>query len=591
MSKSLTFSNFLQLFILTILFWGCAEKEVEPIAVAAITLDTTSMELVEDESKSLTATISPSNANNKKILWTSSNTSVASVKDGVVTAVKAGKAIIIAKSDDGGKTATCEVTVNSKIISVVSVTLNKTSYEMTEGDEFALIATVNPSNATNKNVTWKSSNTSVATVTNGKVTALKAGFTIITVTTEDGGKNATCEVTVNAKVYPVESVSLDETFIELTEGDEKTLIATVLPDNATNKNVTWTSSNTTVATVSNGKITALQAGSTIITVTTEDGGKSATCEVTVNAKVYPVESVSLDETFIELFEGDKRTLTATVLPDNATNKNIIWTSSDISIACVENGTITAIKAGRITVTATTEDGAKTAICEINILPAINYIDEYGVNHGTGVIINGVIWAPVNCGFHAEDYKYGKLFQWGRKYGQGYEDGDEWDATSPTLCSGGVSVTEANDLNNEDNFYMGQNRYYKDWVSTQDDKLWNSGTESEPIKTENDPCPDGWRVPTSVELETLKSLNKESIDSEISGVSFTNHITGSQVFFPSAGTRGTLGATMQRRTAGYYWSSSPANNKAYSLWILTLSTYFEMTERNRASGCSVRCVQQ
>ena len=254
------------------------------------------MTLEEGESQKLTATVSPSNAENKTVLWTSSNSSVASVKDGLVSAIKSGKATITAKSDDGGKTVTCEVTVKAKVYPVESVSLDKTSYEMTEGDEFTLTATVKPDNATNKNITWSSSNTSVASVSNGKVAALKAGTATITVKTEDGSKTATCEVNVKAKVYPVESVSLDKTSYEMTEGDEFTLTATVKPDNATNKNVIWSSSNNSVATVSNGKVTALKAGTATITVKTEDGSKTATCEVAVNAKVYPVESVSLDKT-------------------------------------------------------------------------------------------------------------------------------------------------------------------------------------------------------------------------------------------------------------------------------------------------------
>ena len=344
---------------------GCTEKPA-PIAVTSVTLDSTSMSLEEGDSQTLTATISPSNAENKTVLWTSSNSSVAFVKDGLVTAIKPGKASITAKSDDGGKTATCEVTVNAKVYPVESVSLDKTSYEMTEGDEVTLTATVKPDNATNKNVTWTSSNTSAATVSDGKVTALKAGKATITVKTEDGSKTATCEVKVNAKVYPVESVSLDKASYEMTEGDEVTLTATVKPDNATNKNVTWTSSNTSVATVSDGKVTALKAGKATITVKTEDGSKTATCEVEVNTKVYPVESVSLDKTSYEMTADDEITLNATVKPDNATNKNVTWTSTNNSVASVSNGKVTALKAGTATITVKTEDGGKTATCEVKV---------------------------------------------------------------------------------------------------------------------------------------------------------------------------------------------------------------------------------
>ena len=363
---------------LVLVFVGCAEDPA-PIVVTSVTLDSTSMTLVEGDTQKLTATISPSNAENKAVIWTSSNSSVASVKDGLVTAIKSGTATITVKTDDGAKTATCMVTVEAKTIQVTGVTLNKASYEMTEGDEVILSATVSPENATNKNVSWSSSNTSVANVDNGKVTALKAGTATITVKTEDGNKTATCEVTVNAKVYPVTGVTLDKTSYEMTEGDELTLTATVSPENATNKNVSWSSSNTSVANVDNGKVTALKAGTATITVKTEDGNKTATCEVTVNAKVYPVTGVTLDKTSYEMTEGDELTLTATVNPENATNKNISWSSSNTSVATVNNGKVTALKAGTATITVKTDDGGKTATCEVSVKNYNN--EEIGENEG------------------------------------------------------------------------------------------------------------------------------------------------------------------------------------------------------------------
>ena len=348
-----------------LLFIGCKQEKV-PIAVTGVSLSHTTLNMIEGDSQVLSATVSPSNAENKSVSWTSSNSSVASVQDGVVTAYKAGSATIAVKTADGGKTATCEVTVNARVYPVSGVALDKTSATLTEGDELTLTATVNPDNATNKNVTWTSSNSSVASVSNGKITALKAGKVTITVQTADGGKTATCEVTVNAKVYPVTGVTLDKTSATLTEGDELTLTATVNPDNATNKNVTWTSSNSSVASVSNGKITALKAGKVTITVKTDDGGKTATCEVTVNAKVYPVTGVTLDKSSATLTEGDELTLTVTVNPDNATNKNVTWSSSDNAVVSVSNGKVTALKAGKATITVKTDDGGKTAACEVTV---------------------------------------------------------------------------------------------------------------------------------------------------------------------------------------------------------------------------------
>ena len=260
---------------------SCEEPLPESVPVTAVTLNSASMELLEGESQTLTAVVSPSNADNQKVIWMSSNSSVASVADGKVTALKPGKATITVKTDDGGRTATCEVTVNAKVYPVESVSLDRTSAELTEGDEITLTATVKPDNATNKGVSWKSSDPSVASVSEGKVTALKPGKATITVKTDDGGKTATCEVTVNAKVYPVESVSLDLTYIEIEAGNEITITATVYPSYATNQKLIWTSSDSSVATVSEGKIKALKAGFAVIKATPEDGVKAAVCNVKV----------------------------------------------------------------------------------------------------------------------------------------------------------------------------------------------------------------------------------------------------------------------------------------------------------------------
>ena len=347
-------------------FFACVEIEPTRIPVTSVILSATSIELEVGDSHVLTATVSPSDAENKTIIWTSSNASVATVDEGVITACKEGKATITVTTDEGGKTATCEVMVSRKLISVTEIKLDVTSAEMIEGDELQLNVTIIPDNATNKNVTWTTSNSSVASVSEGKVTALKPGPATIVATTKDGGKIATCEVAVSSKVNPVTSVTLDRTSAELIVGDELTLTATVNPENSTNKNVTWSSSNPSVASVSNGKVTALEAGRATIIVSSVDGGKTATCEVIVNGKTVPVTSVSLDRTSVELEEGEDRMLTATVNPENASNKNVTWSSSDPSVVSVVNGYIVALKTGRATITVKTEDGGKTATCEVTV---------------------------------------------------------------------------------------------------------------------------------------------------------------------------------------------------------------------------------
>lgn len=292
---------------ITILLAGCGQEK-EPVTVTEVTLSQTSLTMTEGDIQTLSATVQPSNADNKSLSWSSSNASVASVQDGCVTAHKAGSATITVKTADGGKTANCSVTVESKVIAVSSVILDKTSLELAEGDEITLTATVTPDNATNKSVSWTSSNSEVVTVENGKVTALKEGTTTITVTTEDGNKTATCHVIVNAKIVSVESVSLDREYIELIEGDEVTLVAAIEPNNATNKKVTWTSSDESVAIVAEGRIVAIKEGVTTITVTTEDDKKSDTCIVTVLHDVMSDAIVFADpimkEMCVNAFDAD-----------------------------------------------------------------------------------------------------------------------------------------------------------------------------------------------------------------------------------------------------------------------------------------------
>lgn len=169
-------------------------------------------------------------------------------------------------------------------VPVTGVSMSQSSIEMTVGDTRTLAYQISPMNATNKTVSWTSSNNSIATVdANGKVTAFGVGAVTITVTTQDGSFSDVCNVVIAEKVVSVTGVSLDKTSLTLKEGNTSTLGVTISPSDATNKNVTWSSSNNSVATVNNGVVTAVKAGSATITVTTSDGGKTATCNVTVQS--------------------------------------------------------------------------------------------------------------------------------------------------------------------------------------------------------------------------------------------------------------------------------------------------------------------
>ena len=259
--------------------------EQTDVPVTGVSLNTSTLNLIEGGTDTLTATVEPNNATNRNVTWSSDNPSVATVNNGVVSAVSEGTATItVTAQGDSTKSASCTVTVTAAAVPVTGVTLNKTSTSLYVGDTETLTATVAPDNATDKTVTWTSSNPSVATVENGVVTAVAPGTAVITVTTEDGAKTATCTVTVTV---PVTGVTLSQTQASLYYNrtpNTLTLTATVAPDNATNQAVNWTSSDSAVATVDqNGVVTALARGTAVITAAAADGsGASASCTVTVS---------------------------------------------------------------------------------------------------------------------------------------------------------------------------------------------------------------------------------------------------------------------------------------------------------------------
>ncbi len=258
--------------------------QAKAVNVTEVTLDKTELTLTEGETETLTATVRPDNADNKKVTWSSDKTDVATVDGaGKVTAVKPGEAVVTVTTEDGGKTATCKVTVKAKAVGVTEVTLDRTELTLTEGETETLTATVKPDNADNRKVTWSSDKTDVATVDGaGRVTAVKAGEAVITVTTEDGGKTATCKVTVKAKAVPVTGVEVNPWAVTLSVRGTSKLSYTIRPADATNQNVKWESESPSVVTVdSEGNVQGVAAGTAKICVTTEDGGFKSYCTVTV----------------------------------------------------------------------------------------------------------------------------------------------------------------------------------------------------------------------------------------------------------------------------------------------------------------------
>lgn len=195
------FATFVALLLLAV---SCKPQE---IPVASVSLSNSSLEMIEGETAQLTAKVLPDDASNKSIVWKSNNETVASVMNGTVTAVAPGEAVITVEAES--KSATCRITVKAATVPVASVGLDKTSYDMLVGDSFTLNAVILPENATDKTVVWSTSDSGVATVTDGLVTAVAAGQAVITVRSSDGDKTASCSLTVTVPVMPVNDLSFE----------------------------------------------------------------------------------------------------------------------------------------------------------------------------------------------------------------------------------------------------------------------------------------------------------------------------------------------------------------------------------------------
>ena len=345
----------------------CTISVVRPVTSISISRSSYSLTMGEKTSVTLTATVNPSNATNKKVVWKSSNTKVATVdSNGRVKAVGPGTANISVTTVDGGYSRTCKITV---IQPVTGVKFDSSSKTMYVGQKSTFGYDILPSNATDKGVSFKSSNKKIATVdSSGKVTAKKTGSCKIYITTDDGSYKDTVKVKVVKKV-DVTGVKLNYTSKSVDKGKTITLKPTIKPSNASNKNVTWESSDTSIATVnSKGVVTAKKGGTVKITCTTKDKKKVATCKVTV---YEAVSSISLSASSMSLVSNKSKTLTVTIKPASATNQGIKWSSSNTSIATVSSsGKVKALKAGTVYITATSKESGKIyAKCKVTVLQA------------------------------------------------------------------------------------------------------------------------------------------------------------------------------------------------------------------------------
>ena len=381
---------------------------------------------------------------------------------------------------------------------------------------------------------------------------------------------------LSPEMVKVESITLSQTSLELTVDDIETIVATVLPEKAHQK-VTWSSSDETVTIVDeNGVVTAIEEGTAIITCTATDGsGVSATCEVTITPNAILVTDITLSPSSLELFFGKTATIKATVTPDDAHNKEVIWTSSNEAVATVKDGVVTAVTYGTTTITCTAKDkSGVSSTCEVRV--DHEYVD-LGLRSGT-------LWATCNIG--AEDpADVGNYFAWGE--------------IAPKETYTWEKYIHCNGANNKQIKYC---------VNAD---CWDG--EGEPdnltvLKSEDDAATQlwgsDWRMPTSGQLAELNECpRKEYVIKQyngysVIGVEIHNRVYGQPtIFLPIAGYINNSNTV--NSDIGYYWSSWNSNSGKYTASTLQITvdnenqklTSMNIVYKNRCFGMPIRAVRK
>lgn len=347
-----------------------------------IELNKTELTLLKGESVKIVAKIDPTDVTDSTVIWTSSNPNVATVENGLVTAVGGGECDIVATTHNGLE-ARCHVSVP---VSPESISFEAAEVTVLLGDKVTLTPILSPEDVTEKALVWATSDANVATVEDGVVTCVGLGEATITATTVNN-LTAECKVIVNPIL--AETITLDKTEVEVPVGETFTLAATVSPDNTTDKTITWSSSNPDVATVEDGVVSCVGIGDAIISASTSNG---LTANCTVKVQMILVESIQIDPSEVVAEQGGKVQLTAVVLPENATNKNVEWTSDNEFAARVdENGLVTIISKNVTTIHAKATDGSGVeGTCEVTGIAGVESLlidgKQWNVFTPDGVLI-------------------------------------------------------------------------------------------------------------------------------------------------------------------------------------------------------------
>ena len=355
----------------------CNDNECDEIENISFSQEEFSVK--KDSTIKLIPIVKPSSLSSDKLTWTSSDLSIATVDgNGVVKGLKEGT-VTITVTASNGIVASCVVTVVLNDINVEKIKLTPNESIIKTGTITQVIAEISPKNATNRDLIWTSSNPKIAIVdANGYVKGLKEGTVTITAKTKDGKVVASTTISIQENL--IESISFSQENISVKKDNTVKLVPIIKPSSLSSSKLTWTSSDSSVATVDeNGIVKGLKNGTTTITVTTSSGMK-ASCIVTVTTDNIDVKEIKLTPNESVVKTGSTTQVIAEIIPDNATNRDLIWESSDPSIATVDgNGIVKGLKSGTVTITAKTKDGKVLASTTITIETTGSF-DVYDKDH-------------------------------------------------------------------------------------------------------------------------------------------------------------------------------------------------------------------
>lgn len=440
-----------------------------------------------------------------------------------------------------------EAKENKDNIPVNSVVLNKFELILEPGQSEMLVASVKPDNATDKTVIWSSSDENVASVNSeGKVEAKKEGTAIITA--KAGEKEDKCKVLVQSSTVAVSSVVLDKTEIELEIGGSEQLTATVLPEDATDKTVHWSCSNTSVATVSDGVVTAVSAGECDVMAKVED--KEAHCKVTVKAKADEY-TVTMSKTELSIVVGQEFQLKRTVTPE-VVNVTSVWTSSNPAVATVTKGKVTGVSAGQVTITV--DVLGYTAKCEVTV-------NEYNKDEAVDLGLS-VKWRGWNLGATKPE-EYGYYYAWGET-----EQKTEYNSSNyKWMDPESELLTKYNDSTCA--FGDPDNKLHMDLEDDAAHVLLGGG----------------WRLPTKAEASELR----DNCDFELAtlygvrGFMFTSRKNGNYIFLPGAGMKIDDHLSLDDSRFGRYWTSDLNADYGYAYFFGFEISAFNQTQNAFTDG--------